>query len=103
MVIQSHRSLVPTIFGSGQGGSRKRELSSLSTFKSWRCHSDASGLVDIIDMDLRNVEKEVSDIIRMQYGEQECIEIREVVVGMLRRCKVYYLVPNPNHQLFVHQ
>ena len=105
MVIHSHphRSLVPTIFGSGQGESRKSKLSSLSTFKSWRCHSDASGLADVIDKDLRNVEREASDIIRMQYGEQECIEIREVVVAMLRRCKVYHLVPNPNHQLFVHQ
>ena len=103
MVIHSHLSLVPTIFGSVHGGSRKSELSGLPTFKGCRCHSDAPGLVDAIDKDLRNVEREVSDIIRMQYGEQECIEIKEVAVAMLRRCKVYNLVPNPNHHLFVHQ
>ena len=64
MVIHSHPSLVPTIFGSGQGGSRKSELSSLSTFKRWRCHSNASGLADVIDKDLRNVEREVSVLCR---------------------------------------
>jgi hypothetical protein len=85
MVIHSHLSLVPTIFGSVQGGSRKSELSGLPTIKSWRCRSDASGLADVIDKDLRNVEREASDIIRMQYGEQECVELREVVVAMLRR------------------
>ena len=58
MVIHSHPSLVPTIFGSGQGGSRKSELSSR------RCHSNASGLADVIEKDLRNVEREVSVLCR---------------------------------------
>ena len=58
MVIHSHHSLVPTIVGSGQGGSRKSELSSR------RCHSNASGLADVIEKDLRNVEREVSVLCR---------------------------------------
>ena len=68
MVIHSHHALVPTIFGRVQGGSRKSELSSLPSHKSWRCCSDSSGLADLIDKDLRNVERDVSDIIRIQYG-----------------------------------
>jgi hypothetical protein len=85
MVIHSHHALVPTFFGRVQGGSRKSELSGLPTHKSWRCRSDSSGLADVIDKDLRNVEREVEDIIRIQYGGSECVEIKEFAISMLRR------------------
>ena len=39
----------------------------------------------MIDKDLRNVERDVSDIIRIQYGSSECVEIREFAMSMLRR------------------
>ena len=39
----------------------------------------------MIEKDLRNVERDVADIIKIQYAGSECVEIREFVMSMLRR------------------
>ena len=39
----------------------------------------------MIDKDLRNVERDVSDIIKIQYAGSECVEIREFAMSMLRK------------------
>ena len=83
VVVHSHSSLVPPIFGKVVEGHASTSLSKLPNYKAWRNRSEMTGLAYTIEKSLSQVHKEISSIIAQTIQGNRAAELRNMATTMV--------------------
>ena len=83
VVVHSHSSLVPPIFGKVVEGHASTSLSKLPNYKAWRNRSEMTGLAYTIEKSLSQVHKEISSIISQTIQGNRAAELRNMATTMV--------------------
>ena len=83
VVVYSHSSLVPPIFGTVVEGHASTSLSKLPNYKAWRNRSEMTGLAYTIEKSLSQVHKEISSIISQTIQGSRASELKNLATTMV--------------------